>query len=111
MNRKLTVAAMTLFLALGAAPSLAQQAATKPGNGLAVGQNPKLLQSTRDSNAGAGNGADLVRSCKIDFSSGAHGMKFVCTVQEIDPGNSHDHNQSPECDYLNCSFDPQGSGG
>lgn len=108
MKRKLLAATYTLALTLSATWSLAQQTAPDPGKGLAVGQNPKLLQSTRDSNAGAGNGGDLVRSCKIDFGSGAHNIKMNCTVQEIDPGNSHDHNQSPECDYVNCTFGPHG---
>ena len=108
MKRKLLATAFTLALTLSASLSLAQQTAPGPGKGLAIGQNPKLLQNTRDSNAGAGNGADLVRSCKIDFGGRAHNMSLKCTVQEIDPGNSHDHNQSPECNYVNCTFDPHG---
>jgi uncharacterized membrane protein len=106
MMRKLLAAAFTVALTLIAPASFAQQMAANPGKGLAVGQNPKLLQYTRDSDAGAGNGNDLVRSCKIDFGGGAHHMKMNCTSQEIDPGNSHDHNQSPECDYIRCTFDP-----
>lgn len=108
MKRKLFAATFTLALALSASLSLAQQTAQAPGKGLAVGQDPKLLQSTRDSNAGAGNGSDLVRSCRIDFGGGGHKMKMICTVQEIDPGNSLGHNQSPECDYVGCTFDPHG---
>ena len=88
--------------------SLAQQARLNPGKGLAVGQNPKLLQNTRDSNAGAGNGGESIRSCRIDFGGGAHNMKMNCTAQEIYPGNSHEHNLSPECDYVDCTLNPQG---
>jgi hypothetical protein len=107
MNRKLLSCTIAMAITLSASFSLAQQTTPSPSNGLAIGKNPKLLQSTRDSNAGAGDGSDIVKSCKIDFSSGAHKMKMACTVQEIDPGNSHDRNQSPECDYVNCTFDPR----
>lgn len=61
--------------------------------GLAIGQNAKLLQDTRDTNAGIGNGSELYRTCS--FTGSAHNM---CSVQDRDPGNSQRHNQSPECD-------------
>ncbi|NJD25674.1 MAG: hypothetical protein FIB06_09760 [Betaproteobacteria bacterium] len=109
MTRKLLAATFTLALTLAAPLSHAQQSASNPGKGLAIGQNPKLLQYTRDSDAGAGNGNDLVRSCKFNFGGSAHNMAAMCTSQEIDPGNSHDHNQSPECDYIKCAFDPHGA--
>jgi hypothetical protein len=109
MTRKLLAATLTLALTLTAPSSFAQQTAANPGKGLAVGQNPKLLQYTRDSDAGAGNGNDLVRSCKFNFGGSAHNMAAMCTSQEIDPGNSYDHNQSPECDYIKCTFDPHAS--
>jgi hypothetical protein len=104
----LLTVAFILALALSTSVSLAQQAMLNPAKGLAVGQNPKLLQNTRDSNAGAGNGGEFVRSSRIDFGSGAHNIKMRCTAQEIDPGNSHEYNKSPECDYVECTLYPQG---
>lgn len=71
--------------------------------GLAVGQNPKLLQTTRDTNAGAGNGSEFYRTCS--FTGRAHNM---CLIEDRDPGNSQWHNQSPECDVIYCEFDPRG---
>ncbi len=111
MKRKLLAA--TLVMVLCTSMSFAQQAAPNPGKGLAVGQNPKLLQSTRDSNAGAGNGGEFIKvkgsfsviGCSAHNMSGCFSSKYV----EIDPGNAGQHNQSPECDYLNCTFDPHGS--
>ena len=82
------------------------------GQGLAIGQSPKLLQMTRDSNAGAGNGGEFIK-VKGSFSvigCGAHGMGmlgcFSSKYVEIDPGNAGPHNQSPECDLIGCVFDP-----
>lgn len=84
------------------------QAGQSPSNGhtpqgLAVGQHPKLLQITRDTNAGVGNGSELYRSCS--FTGSAHNMHNLCSDQDRDPGNSQQHNQSPECDdALFCDF-------
>ncbi|NJD36618.1 MAG: hypothetical protein FIA96_17635 [Betaproteobacteria bacterium] len=80
------------------------------GPGLAIGLNSKLLQMTRDANAGAGNGGEFIK-VKGSFSAigcGAHNMSgcFTSTYVEIDPGNSGVHNQSPECDLIGCIFDP-----
>lgn len=71
--------------------------------GLAIGQDPKLLQTTRDTNAGAGNGGEFYRVCR--FTGRAHGM---CSLEDRDPGNSQQHNESPECDVIRCDFDPRG---
>lgn len=71
--------------------------------GLAVGQDPKLLQITRETNAGAGNGGEFYRVC--GFTGRAHGM---CSMEDKDPGNSQLHNESPECDVVRCEFDPRG---
>lgn len=71
--------------------------------GLAIGQDPRLLQTTRDTNAGAGNGGELYWTCS--FTGRAHNM---CSLDDRDPGNSGLHNQAPECDSLFCEFDPQG---
>lgn len=70
-------------------------------NGLAIGQNPKLLQITRDTNAGVGNGSEFYWRCS--FTGRAHNM---CSREDLDPGNSNLHNQSPECDVIACDFDP-----
>ena len=80
------------------------------GQGLAIGQSPKQLQMTRDSNAGAGNGGEFIKvkgSFSI-FGCSAHNMSgcFSWTYDEIDPGNAGQHNQSPECDLIGCVFDP-----
>ena len=80
------------------------------GQGLAIGQNPKLLQMTRDANAGAGNGGEFivvkgsfsVIGCNPHNMSSCFSPKYV----EIDPGKSGAHNQSPECDLVGCAFDP-----
>ena len=80
------------------------------GQGLGIGQDPKLLQMTRDANAGAGNGGEFIRvkgsfsviGCSAHNMSGCFSTKYV----EIDPGNSGAHNQSPECDVIGCVFDP-----
>lgn len=69
--------------------------------GLAVGQNAKLLQITRDTNAGAGNGGEFYRVCN---PKRAHKM---CSTVDMDPGNSAQNNQSPECEIVNCNFDPR----
>lgn len=100
-----------LSLALLATPFLAQAQQRLPDNaqGLAVGQNPKLLLQTRTSDAGAGNGGEFgKKKCSYNFGAGAHDMAsaFVCSAPEFDPGNSQEHNQSPECEILNCSFGP-----
>lgn len=93
----------TLFtLMLIAVPSFAQSKEEPAGTpqGLAVGQNAKLLQITRDTNAGAGNGGEFYRVCD---PKRAHKM---CSTTDRDPGNSQMHNQSPECDIVKCEFDP-----
>lgn len=100
-----------LLAAFVAAPVLAQtQSKPNPGQGLAIGQNQKLLQMTRDSNAGAGNGGEFVvvkRSFSI-IGCNPHDMAscFKTTYAEIDPGNSGSHNESPECAAYGCTFDP-----
>lgn len=80
------------------------------GQGLAIGQDSRLLQMTRDANAGAGNGGEFIK-VKGSFSvigCGAHNMSgcFSSKYVEIDPGNSAANNQSPECDLIGCLFDP-----
>lgn len=77
-----------------------QAPSTNTPPGLAVGQDAKLLQTTRDANAGAGNGGEFQRVCN---PKRAHRM---CSMVENDPGNSQQHNESPECDIVQCAFDP-----
>ncbi len=101
------------FLSLAAwlcLPALAEPGKNpNNGQGLAIGQSPKLLQMTRDSNAGAGNGGEFIKvkgsfsviGCSAHNMSGCSSTKYV----EIDPGNSGAHNQSPECDLIGCVFD------
>lgn len=80
------------------------------GQGLAIGQDSKLLQMTRDANAGAGNGGEFIKvkgsfsviGCNPHNISSCFSSKYV----EIDPGNAGVHNQSPECDLIGCVFDP-----
>lgn len=102
----LAIAATCLCL-----PVLADPGKTSDnGQGLAIGQNAKLLQMTRDANAGAGNGGEFIKvkgsfsviGCSAHNMSGCFSTKYV----EIDPGNSAAHNQSPECDLIGCVFDP-----
>jgi hypothetical protein len=103
MARTSLMATLSVVLALGTSVVLAQQSApVDKAQGLAVGQNPKLLQDTRTSDAGAGNGGEFVRVCNIRGGR-AHRM---CSYQEIDPGSSGENNQSPECNEINCTFDP-----
>jgi len=64
------------------------------GQGLAVGQDPKLLATTRMSNAGAGNGGEFVKCDK----------KGCEKETDVDPGNSGIHNESPECDFIKCEI-------
>jgi hypothetical protein len=92
-------------------PALAEPS-KNPNNGLglSIGQNAKLLQMTRDANAGAGNGGEFIK-VKGSFSiigCSAHNMSscFSSKYVEIDPGNSGDRNQSAECDLIGCVFDP-----
>ena len=106
LNTLLLVAAASLC-----APVIAQPGKNQNnGQGLAIGQDPKLLQMTRDSNAGAGNGGEFIK-VKGGFSvigCSAHNISscFATKYVEIDPGNSGAHNQSPECDLIGCIFDP-----
>ena len=93
------------------APVLAEPG-KNPNNvqGLAIGQSPKLLQMTRVANAGVGNGGEFIRvkgsfsviGCSSHNMAGCFSPKYV----EIDPGNSGTHNQSQECDFFGCVFDP-----
>jgi hypothetical protein len=52
------------------------------GNGLALGQNPKLLAITREANAGIGNGAEIGKT----------------EADDADPGNAGSHNQAADED-------------
>ena len=52
------------------------------GNGLALGQDRKLLVITRASNAGIGNGGEFGKT----------------ETDDADPGNSGDHNQAADED-------------
>lgn len=91
---------------LGCMASTAQavQPDSRGPQGLAIGQNANLLQDTRDTNAGVGNGSELYRTCS--FTGSAHNMNGLCSNQDRDPGNSQQHNQSPECDdALFCDSD------
>lgn len=100
--RTLVLAGTTWFagaaLAAGQSQSDGNDGASQ---GLAIGQHPKLLQVTRQTNAGAGNGGEFYRVCS--FTGKAHNM---CSLADRDPGNSQLHNQSPECDVIGCEFDP-----
>lgn len=104
MMRALVLSGISL---LGGIATVVQAGQNNPNGsanpGLAIGQNPKLLQITRETNAGAGNGGEFYRVCS--FTGRAHNM---CSMEDRDPGNSQQHNQSPECDVIRCEFDPQG---
>lgn len=97
---KLAVAVTFAFASLFCFAAEDNAPSTNSPQGLAVGQNDKLLQTTRDSNAGAGNGGEFQRVCN---PKRAHRM---CSMVENDPGNSQQRNQSPECDIVQCVFDP-----
>lgn len=100
MIRVLTLCSAAMLGGLAAQVQAGPSGSHAP-QGLAIGQNAKLLQMTRETNAGVGNGSELYRTCS--FTGSAHNM---CATQDRDPGNSQQHNQSPECDdALFCDSD------
>lgn len=103
MVRTFMLSAVAMLGCIGSLALAAQPGGHDP-RGLAVGQNAKLLQITRDTNAGLGNGSELYRKCS--FTGSAHNMNGLCSYQDRDPGNAQQHNQSPECDdALFCDSD------